>query len=175
MEGCQPPTSPAPSNLLAVSSVNFPYISSQESQHISSGGRIPTPRWGYFRCIDASIEMTDAPAMTEIPSTTHLEPGYVHKQRRRLPSPISEDESMLFSVNPISPSGMTEDVFNGLNVSLGDSCSPTANTPRVERPPAEEAASIHPRTKAKLSMGYRADCEKCRARVPGHYNHVIRT
>lgn len=113
--------------------------------------------------------------MTEIPSATHLEPGYLRKQRRRLPSPISEDESMLFSVNTISPSGMTEEMFNGLDVRLGDSCSPTADIPRVERPPAEEAASIHPRTKAKLLMGYRADCEKCRARVPGHYNHVIRT
>ncbi|KAI9827859.1 MAG: hypothetical protein M1832_004348 [Thelocarpon impressellum] len=28
--------------------------------------------------------------------------------------------------------------------------------------------------KPVLSMGYRADCEKCRARVPGHYSHVIR-
>ena len=25
-----------------------------------------------------------------------------------------------------------------------------------------------------LSMGYRADCDKCRARVPGHYTHVLR-
>lgn len=119
--------------------------------------------------------MADAPAMTEIPSTAHLEPGCVHKQRRRLPSPISEDESMVFSANTISPSGMTEEIFNGLNVGLGDSCSPMSDIPRVERTPAEEADSIQPRTKAKLSMGYRADCEKCRARVPGHYNHVIRT
>lgn len=119
--------------------------------------------------------MTDAPAMTENPSATHSEPGYGHKQRRRLPSPISEDESMLFSVNTISPSGMTEEMMNRLDVRLDDSCSPTEDIPRVERPPAEEAASIQTRTKAKLLMGYRADCEKCRARVPGHYNHLIRT
>lgn len=119
--------------------------------------------------------MTDAPAMTENPFATHSEPGYVHKQRRRLPSPISEDESMLFSVNTISPSGMTEEMMNRLDMRLDDSCSPTKDIPRVERPPAEEAASIQTRTKAKLLMGYRADCEKCRARVPGHYNHLIRT
>ncbi|MCJ1306616.1 hypothetical protein MMC25_000259 [Agyrium rufum] len=29
--------------------------------------------------------------------------------------------------------------------------------------------------KVVLSMGYRADCEKCRERVPGHYSHVLRT
>lgn len=119
--------------------------------------------------------MIDAPAMTENPSATHLEPGYVHKQRRRLPSPISEDESMLFSVSTVSTSGLTEEMINRVDVRLDDSCSLTNNTPTTERPPAEEAASIQTRGKAKLLMGYRADCEKCRARVPGHYNHVIRT
>ena len=28
--------------------------------------------------------------------------------------------------------------------------------------------------KVSLSMGYRADCEKCRSRVPGHWSHVVR-
>jgi hypothetical protein len=28
--------------------------------------------------------------------------------------------------------------------------------------------------KVMLCMGFRADCDKCRTRVPGHYNHVIR-
>lgn len=172
MGGCQPPTSPAPSNSRAASFTNVPYISSQVSPNIFSGGRIPTPRWGHFRGIDTSIDMTDAPAMTENPSATHSEPGYVHNQRRRLPSPISEDESMLFSANPVSPSG---GIINRLDVRLDGSYSPTQHIPRAERPLAEEAASMQTRTKAKLLMGYRADCEKCRVRVPGHYNHVIRT
>lgn len=173
MGGCQPPASPAPLNSQAASFANVPYISSQESQNIFSGGRIPTPRWGHFRCIDTSIDMIDAPIMTEIPSATHLEPGYVHKQRRRLPSPISEDESMLFSAITVSPSGVTKEMMNRLDERLDDSYSPTEDIPRV-RPPAE-ATSIQTRSKVKLLMGYRADCEKCRARVPGHYNHVIRT
>ncbi|KAF8298172.1 hypothetical protein DL93DRAFT_2091396 [Clavulina sp. PMI_390] len=29
------------------------------------------------------------------------------------------------------------------------------------------------KTRGKVSMGYRADCEKCRMRVPGHWMHVI--
>ena len=175
MGGCQSPTSPAPSDSRAASFANDPYVSSQSSQNIFSGGRIPTPRWGHFRSIDTSIDMIDAPIMTENPSATQVEPGYVHKQRRRLPSPISEDESMLFSANTVSPSGMTEEMMNRLDVRLDGSCSPTEDVLRVERLPAEEAASIQTRSKAKLLMGYRADCEKCRARVPGHYNHVIRT
>ena len=29
-------------------------------------------------------------------------------------------------------------------------------------------------SKVVFSMGFRADCEKCRERVPGHYSHVLR-
>lgn len=28
--------------------------------------------------------------------------------------------------------------------------------------------------KASIAMGYRADCEKCQRRVPGHYSHIVR-
>jgi hypothetical protein len=27
--------------------------------------------------------------------------------------------------------------------------------------------------KRSFSMGYRADCEKCRMKVPGHFSHII--
>lgn len=27
--------------------------------------------------------------------------------------------------------------------------------------------------KRSFSMGYRADCEKCRNKVPGHFSHII--
>lgn len=174
MGDCQPRNSPAPSDSLTASFANVTYGSSQESQHIFSGGRIPTPRWGHFRSIDTSIDMIDAPPSTGNPSATQLEPGYIHRQRRRLPSPISEDESMVFPANAISPSGMTEEIMYRLDMRLDNSCS-TEYIQRTASQLAEEPASIQIRGKAKLSMGYRADCEKCRARVPGHYNHVIRT
>lgn len=175
MEGCQPPNSPAPSDSRAASFADVPYSPLQESQQIFSGGRIPTPRWGHFRSIDTSIDMIDAPSMTANPSATQLEPGYTQKQRRRLPSPISEDESMPFPANTVSPSGMAEEMMYRLDMGLDSSCASTEYTERARSPTAEEPTSIQTRGKAKLSMGYRADCEKCRARVPGHYNHVIRT
>jgi hypothetical protein len=31
-----------------------------------------------------------------------------------------------------------------------------------------------PEGKVILSMGFRADCDKCRSRVPGHYSHILR-
>lgn len=172
MGDCQPPNSSAPSDSLAASFAKVEYGPPQESQHIFSVGRIPTPRWGHFRSIDTSIDMIDAPPSTGNPSATHLEPGYNHRQRRRLPSPISEDESMLFPTNAISPSGMTEDMILPHDMRFDNSGS---STEHIQRAVAEEPASTQTRGKAKLSMGYRVDCEKCRARVPGHYNHVIRT
>jgi len=37
--------------------------------------------------------------------------------------------------------------------------------------PAANTASK--RKKLNIFMGYRADCEKCRQKVPGHYSHII--
>lgn len=31
------------------------------------------------------------------------------------------------------------------------------------------------REKISFSMGYRADCEKCQMKVPGHYSHIVRS
>lgn len=33
--------------------------------------------------------------------------------------------------------------------------------------------ALEPGMKRSFSIGYRADCEKCRMKVPGHFNHII--
>jgi hypothetical protein len=33
--------------------------------------------------------------------------------------------------------------------------------------------TLQPGMKRSFSIGYRADCEKCRMKVPGHFNHII--
>jgi hypothetical protein len=33
--------------------------------------------------------------------------------------------------------------------------------------------TLQPGLKKTFSIGYRADCEKCRMKVPGHFNHII--
>ncbi|KAJ9142361.1 hypothetical protein NKR23_g7196 [Pleurostoma richardsiae] len=33
--------------------------------------------------------------------------------------------------------------------------------------------TLEPGMKKSFSIGYRADCEKCRMKVPGHFNHII--
>lgn len=34
----------------------------------------------------------------------------------------------------------------------------------------QSSSGVH--AKGRFTMGYRADCEKCRMRVPGHYTHL---
>ena len=115
-------------------------------------------------------------------------------RRRALPSPISEDENM------DSPTVMTKSMLSNLRMSTTPS---TDKFPRPEpamispeSPPDylprhwNYAPGLTPgrnrrrsdaisggageSRKVVFSMGFRADCEKCRERVPGHYSHVLR-
>ncbi|PWY77188.1 hypothetical protein BO94DRAFT_626797 [Aspergillus sclerotioniger CBS 115572] len=97
---------------------------------------------------------------------------------QRLPSPVSDDEDamaisskdsasdadMTYLSQPASPPpwdpGATADLQppTGLADNLVLGCSPTSVLKK----------------KVTFSMGYRADCEKCRHKVPGHYSHIMR-
>jgi len=56
-----------------------------------------------------------------------------------------------------------------------------ADTPATPSPKKGHTRSRHtlnswtlqPGMKKSFSIGYRADCEKCRNKVPGHFNHII--
>ncbi|KAI9837161.1 MAG: hypothetical protein M1837_003122 [Sclerophora amabilis] len=106
-----------------------------------------------------------------------------HLHRRRLPSPISEDEDAL------TPMSITEagDVMGRLSVNgehdryqrdSGSMDVEGAFDPTYDGDPGRGRSRHRPngdkQGKPALAMGYRADCEKCRARVPGHYSHVMR-
>lgn len=42
--------------------------------------------------------------------------------------------------------------------------------------PAAVGQNLAPtKSKTSFTMGYRADCEKCRLKVPGHYSHIVRS
>lgn len=68
----------------------------------------------------------------------------------------------------------------------GTDSSTSANVMEVESPVAPTPKKGHARSRHTLngwtqvpgmkktfSIGYRADCEKCRQKVPGHFNHII--
>lgn len=87
-------------------------------------------------------------------------------RERRLPSPIREDRSMVSSPVMVGVPPESSELMNATTMEQDR---------RHKDPDLNERSRIPTSGKTMLSMGYRADCEKCRTRVPGHYNHVIRT
>ncbi|KAK6811120.1 hypothetical protein RU639_012953 [Aspergillus parasiticus] len=122
-------------------------------------------------------------------STCHLTshdatPCYLDAQR--LPSPVSDGEDAMTSIKDT-----TSDVDMTYNPSRPASFSPSTwlgterSSPNMqETMPSMDSArgtlqeqrskSASNKKKITISMGYRADCEKCRCKVPGHYSHIIR-
>jgi len=95
------------------------------------------------------------------------------RRGRRLPSPISEGET--------SPSVIVE----GLEDMQMEVEQPEKETP-TKKGHNRSKHSIRSWTgfggelsgngigmKRTFTMGYRADCEKCRNKVPGHFSHII--
>lgn len=182
MMDSQPPSSPPPWNDTMSTAMTTPprpssftlssKPSSRDSQDGNSGGRIPTPRYGHFHSIDTSIDMYDgADGASYAPTgSSQLEADHdLFLRRRRLPTPISEDENM------VSPTGMAEGTMESSDMRI----MPVHGIPswaQFDRGKCDLTSPVSPVPKTgrtMLSMGYRADCEKCRTRVPGHYNHVI--
>lgn len=104
----------------------------------------------------------------------------------RLPSPVSEDDDV--------PAGDSKASLSDAEMSYTLSLpgSPRLGIPYQDQglwtrdpavqlsgvdsniSPEEPIGTTQPRKKTTFFMGYRADCEKCRQKVPGHYSHIIR-
>ena len=127
------------------------------------GGRLPTPIYGHFQqSIDAKMEMGEDPEIIIPRSQQEIEyENYV--RRRRLPTPITEDEAM--AEFPTTAGGMTRHI--AMNTYIYNGQQSSIKTPN--------GFITSPRGRLSFSMGFRADCEMCRNRVPGHTNHIFRT
>ncbi|KAL8720735.1 MAG: hypothetical protein Q9225_002435 [Loekoesia sp. 1 TL-2023] len=137
-----------------------PRVLSYNPQEINNGGRIPTPIYGHFYQVERNMEM-DSP---ESGSQTQQEIAHnLFLRRRRLPSPISEDEAT------DAPDGMGR-MLGQLDMGHRPNAAYPFRTNKMWGGGATPAKG-----KMTISMGYRADCDKCRMKVPGHYNHLIRT
>ena len=177
MADSQPSMSPAPWNKIASPKhhafVLLPLPGSRNAQDSVNGGRIPTPIYGHFRAIDTTMDV-DAPEIAGGPAFSQSGQELDHEshlRRRRLPTPISEDEAME------SPPVTAGDMLNRFEMAI-DFYEPQPSLERKRKTHTIGAGQGDPvprGAKMTLSMGYRADCEKCRMKVPGHYNHVIRS
>ena len=121
-----------------------------------SGGRLPTPIYGHFQqSIDAKMDTGDGPEVT-LPRTQQEIEYEKYVRRRRLPTPIDEDEVM--DSEDLGRSTMEPVQYYGhLPFKTSSAFPPPARTTRLS-----------------FSMGIRADCDLCRMKVPGHSNHIFR-
>ena len=178
----QIPRTPSPK--ASPCTMEFQQSESKQVQNNVTSGRLPTPIYGHFqRSIDAKMDMGGNPEshasrlQQEIDNENYI-------RRRRLPTPIDEDEAMESSgmsgdlmelhLNGHSRRGGVDYTYHPTQI-LGSSENNFSHqsTPDIFSSSAGYAA-LPPR-KLSFSMGPRANCELCIRRVPGHSNHIIRT
>lgn len=158
--------------------------------------RVPTPIYGHFS--SPSYPMDMPPPRPPISAPSYVNTLIFPRARsgidgmkesflrgRALPSPISEDENMESSAvitnsmlsNLKMTAGPNDEQFSS-QVTLTPDTPSTKNWINVMdlglRNRRRSDAISGESGKVMFSMGFRADCEKCRERVPGHYSHVIR-
>ncbi|KAK0104571.1 hypothetical protein ONS95_004857 [Cadophora gregata] len=144
----------------------------QSDQSPSISGRIPTP-----------IHSSFAPFIRAEKASVHREGDFADdealvdrfRRGRRLPSPISEGET--------SPSVIVAG-FGDMQMEVESSSQhdPDKETPTKKGHTRSKhslrnwtgfGSELNGGMKRSFSMGYRADCEKCRLKVPGHFSHII--
>ena len=147
----------------------------QNDPSTSISGRIPTPIHSSF---SPFIRSEKASIHHDVDFADDEAIGDRFRRGRRLPSPISEGET--------SPSVIVE--------GFGDMQMEVETSSQQDRERETPTKKGHTRSKHSLrswtgyggdiggntsgmrrsfSMGYRADCEKCRMKVPGHFSHII--
>lgn len=124
-----------------------------------TAGRIPTPITGHF---SPHIRMNNGGLPIE-EATSRL------KYDRRLPSPISEDESSHKFVADMQMDIETQTLRRDGPKKYSSSKLGVRNMGHVPTGMGDGFGS----NAKKLSMGYKSDCEKCQQRVPGHYMHLV--
>ncbi|KAI9729336.1 MAG: hypothetical protein M1835_003637 [Candelina submexicana] len=165
-----------------------------ETTHLSphttnpaNAGRVPTPVYGHFNIVplptggsDVSME-SDTEDFISIANSSPQQRWDMEnkRRRRRLPSPISEDDDTLQSPTAVAGSmfgrmdvGEAHEGAEGEEEDVKHSKVGDEKDKGVWKQGGSRGEGFG---KTTLSMGYRADCEKCRNRVAGHYSHVLRT
>ncbi|KAF2135385.1 uncharacterized protein K452DRAFT_363203 [Aplosporella prunicola CBS 121167] len=154
-----------------------------------STGRIPTPIYGSFPPASkaalprgssdiSTMELEEPPTPTTTSTSTS---SFTRGRGRRMPSPISENESSV--ATPTSEAGsrlsrLRVSADEGMDVDMPSPASATGSgfsSPRLHDPRAGGRSRSGAITtgKKKFFMGFRDDCPKCLAKVPGHNAHFL--
>ncbi|KAI9375433.1 hypothetical protein BJX61DRAFT_539859 [Aspergillus egyptiacus] len=122
------------------------------------------------------------PQSSPVPPS-ELSRGSVWWRSPRLPSPVSENgDAATYANRTFGDTDMVYDIFPPETTTSSNPAATEAEAADVRKrlssldlPEQGNAeAERKPVRKLGFSMGYRADCEKCRRRVPGHYSHIIK-
>lgn len=126
----------------------------ESSANVAVAGRIPTPICSTFSSVSGTENISI--------------------RGKRYPSPISEGE--------VSPSTIVAG-FSDMQMEV-ETTSPLGNRSeksqnKINHIYKRDSRELNTtdenskKTKKSFTMGYRADCEKCRMKVPGHFSHII--
>jgi hypothetical protein len=144
-----------------------------------SGGRIPTPIHSNF-FIGAPPPPRASTWAPDGSSEAMLAPPrqrpHLSTNDYRMPSPISED--YVDTPTDITSSQLSRLSFTGEDTMELDASAPSDPVPdtptRTGRARSGAISAISTGLeKKKFVVGYREDCEKCRARMPGHWAHFL--
>lgn len=154
--------------------------------------RVPTPRYGSFFLRPTMHHAARDVVMDGVEDGIVRAMGLSSLNRvienRILPSPITECErwGMGMATPNLVPGSDDATAQGRARYDDDDDDDDTAmgmltpyKTVNVQGPPSMPRKSRGSQSggmgKPMLVMGYRADCNKCRARVPGHYSHILRS
>jgi hypothetical protein len=157
---------------------NLPYL--LDTQRRPGPERLPTPIYGHFIDSDVNMDMSGASAR----STTLLSPLIREEDEpywwrdHCLPSPVDAFAEIMTPVSQaggmmsrldVNTAGSNDLSRNKIPFPAFSNQEHSAFDDQRERLGGESSA---PQSR-RLTMGFRADCEKCIRRVPGHYSHIV--
>ncbi|KAF7589867.1 hypothetical protein BBP40_003579 [Aspergillus hancockii] len=162
----------------------IPHSLVNQSLNISEQHTVDSP-CGYFPPTTRDQNPTQSTCYQTSDDSTA---SYFDLQRpQRLPSPASEDEDAMTSFkdnasdvdmtyNTSRPASFSPSTWVGMeDSSLNMQHHIPSTGIAKEKQQASASKTVASKKKVTISMGFRADCEKCRGKVPGHYSHIIRT
>lgn len=100
--------------------------------------------------------------------------GFTAHLADRLASQVSISTPEERTDDPMADPGIAgDDVSSYVDVSDLPTTPPSARKGHMRSRHTIDSWTWQPGMKKTFSMGYRTDCEKCRMKVPGHFNHII--
>ncbi|XEV04256.1 hypothetical protein FSHL1_009543 [Fusarium sambucinum] len=95
----------------------------------------------------------------------NMSPGMGHPNVKIQPSPPHDVEHHMMDAEPICPRQAAD--------GEGDPTTPSPRRGHIRSRHTVNNWTWQPGMKKSFSIGYRSDCDKCRDKVPGHFNHII--